>query len=180
MGLLGKVCKRLLRHVSRGRKFAAIPPLHSNVVRCDLHSELVQGTQEMLTCDSTTAVRGTCVAMQDRAESKYSWSAGCFVPESVVNVTSSCELEAGEMLLSINATKNSLCSESDSGVCLDENWPVDDVVSEYGEADFEYECECDECAFAQLEDTLQDWHISAKDMTLDKVLSSEQGETVYR
>lgn len=191
MGLFGKTYRRLLKRWSRGCKAATVP-LQANTSRCsscDLHSELVQGSREMLTDDSATAARGACVAMQE-AQGRYDdgWSAGCFVPETVVNVTPSCELEVGgrvavpELLPSMAAKSgvHALPSESDSGVCLDENELLEDVVSECGDVDFDCECECDECAFARWEDVLQDWHISAKDFTLDKVLSSQQGETVYR
>lgn len=186
MGLLGKTCRRLLKRWSRGYNKAATVPLEMNTSRCsscDIDSELVQ---EMLTDGSTAAARGGCVAMQEaQRECDSDWTTGCFVRETVVNVT--CELEVGrvagpELLPSMAAKSgvHALPSESDSGVCLDENELLEDVVSEYGDVDFECECECDECAFARWEDVLQDWHIPAKDLTLDKVASSQQGETVYR
>lgn len=186
MGLLGKTCRRLLKRWSRGYNRAATVPLQANTSRCsscDLDS--VQGSREMLTDDSTTAARGACVAMQEARDDD--WTTGCFVRETVVNVTPGCELEVGrvagpELLPSMAAKSvvHALPSESDSGVCLDENELLEDVVSECGDVDFECECECDECAFARWEDVLQDWHIPAKDLTLDKVLSNQRGETVYR
>ena len=81
-----------------------------------------------------------------------------------------------------------LSSESDSGVSLgaeSELHELEDAAYECDDGDFEwsdeeYECECEECAFARCKEILEDWHISAKDLALNKVLSSEQGETVYR
>lgn len=132
-------------------------------------------------------------------------STGCFSRESVVNVTDlspSCQLlgvdglaqttaaagTADVQMLSTSvrggeaAGVRNLYSESDSGVCLSESEAGDEATSECADEDFEdeYECECEECAFARCQYVLEDWQIAAKELTLDKVLSSQPGETVYR
>ena len=92
-----------------------------------------------------------------------------------------------------------LSSESDSGVCLgreDEEEEEGEAVG--GEADSECgscsscfldedweddeleDCDCAECTLERCEKVLEDWNISAKDLTLDKVLSSRPSERVYR
>lgn len=210
MGLLDMACKGLMKRLNwrkRGCK-AAITDTGSSQAdtRCSSCTEATSAKPRMqCSSDSSTAVRMTFVAIQEQAElgikPNDAWSSGCFVrePVPVVNVTglgsSGCDLEArrraAEMLPSTpkggDLGVRNLSSESDSGVCLGESelHELEEAVSECGEGDFEwsdheYECECDECAFARCEDILEDWHISAKDVTLDKVLSSEQGEMVYR
>ena len=90
-------------------------------------------------------------------------------------------------------------SESDSGVCLDgeeaeiaedeedEEEEIDDEEEEKEEEeeegegeDWPWECSCDECFFARCEEELEDWRISAKNLSLDKIVSRESGEIVYR
>lgn len=79
-------------------------------------------------------------------------------------------------------------SESDSGVCLDdaelrmaeEEEEDEEEDEEEEDEEGEWECNCDECFFAQCEEELDDWRISAKDLSLDKVVGREDGEVVYR
>ena len=85
-------------------------------------------------------------------------------------------------------------SESDSGVCLDgeeaeiaedeeeEEEKIDDEEEEDEEEEEgeDWECSCDECFFARCEEELEDWRISAKNLSLDKIISRESGEIVYR
>ena len=88
-----------------------------------------------------------------------------------------------------------LSSESDSGLCLDEDDLATECGSEEGEGeeeeetygsdwegewDEEEECGCDECVFFRCEDQLEDWRISPANLSLGKVLVNQGEDMVYR
>lgn len=200
MGLLRKAYKKL-KNLSRGKSACKtlVPP-----------QGLAAGDSDPSTYgDAATTIRGLeQAAVSDSCRVRPTgncWTTGCFARDPVVNVTelgSSCELGMGggdELLPSAAAADvqmlspargvepagaRNLSSESDSGVCLSEvELQREDEFAAYTDnEDFEdeYECECEECAFAKCEHVLEDWHISAKELALDKVLSRQPGETVYR
>ena len=200
MGLLSKAYKRL-KYLSRGKSaynavsteasFSGPEPLAAEA------SDLATSADVAAAC---TALRGLeRVAENGSCPPAEYWTSGCFACESVVNVTelgSSCEL-GGDRLAPSAATADvqmlssargleaagsrNRSSESDSGVCLSED-ELDSECGCAGDEDFEdeYECDCEDCAFARCEYVLEDWLISAKEVTLDKVLSGQPGETVYR
>ena len=181
----------------------ATPQQADSATRTD--QELTQSSSVEMASTAAVLTRVTAtVALQEQAESVDD-ACGGWSSEPAVNATGLSNLEGGlrravaaadlKMLPSTAATGNggalgvrNLSSESDSGVCLgaeselheleDEDYECDDEDFEW--SDDEYECECEECAFARCEDILEDWHISAKDLALDKALSSNQEETVYR
>lgn len=100
----------------------------------------------------------------------------------------------GTCTLMIPTVVRNTSSESDSGVCLDdgeiqlaeqecleeEEEEDEELEEDEGEEEEEWECNCDECFFALCEEQLDDWRISAKDLSLEKVLSNEDGEVVCR
>jgi hypothetical protein len=202
-----KLLKRLSSRKRQCKADIAIETPQQADTRCNVPSRVTEVELTQGETVPTATVRVTAsAALQERAEIVDD-ACGGWSSEPVVNVTelsSDCNLEAGlrravaaadlKMLPAVGTGSGgflgvrNLSSESDSGVCLgteSELQELEDEACEYDDGDFawsdeECECECDECAFARCEDILEDWHISAKDLTLEKVVSSEQGEMVYR
>ena len=196
MGLLSKICSwKLWKGLSR-RKRACKATAADTTRRSERTTVLCSSLQELDVEPDTHGEDGT-----------RSWSTEhlCAQPELVANVTrlsrrggrelkdldmlptsaAGAATDAASELVAAGLGVRNLSSESDSGVCLggeEGEEQFDDSASELSEdeEEEEYECECEECAFSRCKDILQDWNISAKDLTLDKVQSSQPDETVYR
>lgn len=198
MGLLRKVCRRVWKGLSRRNHACKDAVSDTRYGGDSLHESMHGATTSTVsvTCTSLQGLEQLSIKPSAHGDNTGSWSSEFYAPPepaTVVNVTRGCESENLEMLSSVAAAVTTtggnelagvrnLSSESDSGVCLggeSDELINDDSSSEWSEEE-EYECECEECAFSRCEDILEDWHISAKDIALDKVLSSHQEEMVYR
>ena len=191
MGLLRKACRRVWKRLSSGKR------------ACKTTSCTVEPLDTTyLSAVSATPASSLPGARAEHPEarpeaSSYEAASRCSFPAAVVNVTTDLRLNQrgssgaaqgageGDMLSATGESAWNVSSESDSGVCLGEFEEGvarldDDGCSVWSDAEEEDECECDECSFARCETILEDWHISAKDLALDKVLSTRQDERVYR
>ena len=183
MGLLGKACGRLLKRLSCGCSKNAVVTSPQPDTRCSGADQVLStAPAEPLQSGSLASATSTaeCVVVQEIQ--KDSW----LFPQQTSIAGRELDRARAEMAAKVSGLGvRNLTSEADSGVCMGE-----DVVSECGDEDEDYElewsedeeeeCECEECVFARCQDRLEDWHVSAKDLTLDKVISSDRGEVTYR
>ena len=187
MGLLKKACRRVWNRLSSGKR--ACKP-----ARCCSSEGELGAVDLVMSATSASALPG--LRSLEAASFSHETDAACCCPPAVVNVTAADQFnprgaggEVKQTMLTATTRESAwnVSSESDSGVCLGEEFgegPQEDdacsVWSEEDEGEEDFECECDECSFARCETILEDWHISAKDLMLDKVLSRRQEERVYR
>jgi hypothetical protein len=189
MGLLKKACRSVWKRLSWGKR-AYKPAVAESSNIASIHAT---------TSVDATTVTGELLEVCSRALEGAAVGESSSLPElgPAVDAGQALSRSSGyEMLPTTAAAGEPLCarnlsSESDSGVCLGEG-ELTEADSECaccfsGEEDdegedferSEDECECEECAFARCEDILEDWHVSAKDLALDKVLSTRRQELVY-
>ena len=202
MGLLKKACRRVWKRLSSGKR-ACKPESYSTAVAAS--PEPLETVHLFLSATSTSALPGLRLGPLEASRSSLDAAPGSccrpsFPAAPVVNVTASNnprggvvvqQAEDGDMLSAkgVGESTWNVSSESDSGVCVGgfngDGTQEDDRCSVWSGAEEEeeeedFECECEECSFARCETILEDWHISAKDLSLEKVLSSRQDERVYR
>ena len=181
MKLLRKACKRVWKRLSRRKAACKSASSSARSILPDLSVSI--------SATVVSALPGTYTEGPPEVRDEPRDGAEYLPSRGVVNVTGGLEA-SGEMLAAAAAACRGIALsaswESDSGVCLvdseehegeGEGDEGEDCWSEEGE---DFECECDECSFPRTEDVLEDWHISAKDLALDKLLASQREERVYR